>query len=200
MTAPLDFYFDFYSPYGYLASYRIDEIAAKHGRSVDWHAILLGPAFQAVGSKPLLEIPLIGAYSAHDFARSARLQKVPFVMPPTFPGATLAAARAFYWLKDQDPILAVDFAKNAYKAAFAEGRDLLQTETVLELVAGLGLDSKALQDALQSDALKNRLKQAVQDSLAKGIFGSPFVMVDGEPFWGNDRLDQVEQWLATGGW
>lgn len=200
MTTPIDFYFDFYSPYGYLASYRIDEIAAKHGRTVDWHAILLGPAFQAVGSKPLLDIPLIGDYSAHDFARSARLQKVPFTMPPTFPGATLAAARAFYWLKDQDPVLAVDFAKKAYQAAFAEGRDLLQTETVLELVAGLGLDSKALQEALQSDALKNRLKQVVQDSLAKGIFGSPFVIVDGEPFWGNDRLDQVEQWLATGGW
>lgn len=200
MAKTLDFYFDFYSPYGYLAHYKIDAIVERYGYQAHWHAILLGPAFKAVGSKPLLEIPMVGEYSAHDFARTARLEGVPFVMPATFPGATLAAGRAFYWLQDQDPELAKRFAKTAYKAAFAQGQDLLQVETIKRVASAEGIDVEALEAAIQTDAVKERFKTAVQDSLAKGVFGSPFVIVDGERFWGNDRLPQVEQWLARGGW
>lgn len=200
MAKILDFYFDFYSPYGYLAHYKIDALAERYGYQADWHAILLGPAFKAVGSKPLLEIPLVGEYTAHDFARTARLEAVPFVMPVTFPGATLAAGRAFYWLKDQDPELAKRFAKAAYQAAFAEGRDLLQLATIKAVANAVGVDAQALEAAIQTDAVKERFKTAVQSSLARGVFGSPFVMVEGESFWGNDRIPQVEQWLARGGW
>lgn len=200
MAKTLDFYFDFYSPYGYLAHYKIDEIAERYGYQARWHAILLGPAFKAVGSKPLLDIPMVGEYSAHDFARTARLEGVPFVMPATFPGATLAAGRAFYCLQDQDPELAKRFAKAAYKAAFAQGQDLLQLDTIKRIASAEGIDAEALEAALQTDAVKERFKTAVQDSLDKGVFGSPFVVVDGEQFWGNDRIPQVEQWLARGGW
>lgn len=200
MAKTLDFYFDFYSPYGYLAHYKIDEIAERYGYQAKWHAILLGPAFKAVGSKPLLDIPMVGEYSAHDFARTARLEGVPFVMPATFPGATLAAGRTFYWLQDQDPDLAKRFAKAAYKAAFAQGQDLLQLDTIKRIASAEGIDADALETAIQTDAVKERFKTAVQDSLDKGVFGSPFVIVEGEQFWGNDRIPQVEQWLARGGW
>ena len=200
MAKTLDFYFDFYSPYGYLAHYKIDEIAERYGYQAKWHAILLGPAFKAVGSKPLLDIPMVGEYSAHDFARTARLEGVPFVMPATFPGATLAAGRAFYWLQDQDPDLAKRFAKAAYKAAFAQGQDLLQLDTIKRIASAEGIDADALETAIQTDAVKERFKTAVQDSLDKGVFGSPFVIVEGEQFWGNDRIPQVEQWLTRGGW
>ncbi|SKA68313.1 2-hydroxychromene-2-carboxylate isomerase [Thiothrix eikelboomii] len=200
MTKTLDFYFDFYSPYGYLAHYKIDDIAERYGYQAQWHAILLGPAFKAVGSKPLLDIPMMGAYSAHDFARTARLDGVPFVMPATFPGATLAAGRAFYWLQDQDPALAKRFAKAVFKAAFAEGQDLLQVANIKAIASAEGIDAQALEAAIQTEAVKERFKTAVQASLAKGVFGSPFVMVEGEHFWGNDRIPQVEQWLARGGW
>lgn len=200
MSQLIDFYFDFYSPYGYFASYKIDEIAARHGRTVNWHPILLGPAFKAVGSKPLLEIPLIGEYSAHDFKRTARLEGVPFIMPPTFPGATLAAARAFYWANEIDSEKAKILAKAFYKAAFAEGRDLFDLKVVAEVTTQIGFNADEMLAAIQTDAIKNKLKQAVQDSLDKGVFGSPFIIIDGEKFWGNDRLTQVDQWLATGGW
>src|SRR5690606_28310302 len=85
MSAPIDFYFDFSSPYGYLASTRIDAIAARHGRSVDWHPILLGAVFKATGGAPLASIPLKGPYSERDMARSARLMEVPFRLPSRFP-------------------------------------------------------------------------------------------------------------------
>ncbi|MBI4741684.1 MAG: DsbA family protein, partial [Betaproteobacteria bacterium] len=72
MSEPLDFTFDFSSPYGYLASEKIDALAGKYGRKVRWHPILLGVVFKATGATPLTQAPLKGEYSLHDFSRSAR--------------------------------------------------------------------------------------------------------------------------------
>ena len=72
MTPPIDFYFDFSSPYGYLAAQKIEALAAKHGRAVDWHPVLLGVVFRQTGTAPLTDVPLKGDYSRRDFERSAR--------------------------------------------------------------------------------------------------------------------------------
>ena len=103
-------------------------------------------------------------------------------------------------MQNQDPALAKRFAKAAYKAAFVEGQDLLQLDTIKRVASAEGIDAPALETAIQTDEVKERFKTAVQASLAKGVFGSPFVIVEGEHFWGNDRMPQVEQWLADGGW
>jgi 2-hydroxychromene-2-carboxylate isomerase len=200
MPAPVEFYFEFYSPYGYLASLRIDEIAAKHGRETLWRPFMLGPAFAATGHQPLLSTPLMGAYSARDMARSARLQGVQFKMPEEFPKASLAQARAYYWLFDQQPEVAKALAKKLYQVTFGQGRDATQPELVAELASSLGIDSDALLDAIQQPEVKDRVKKETQAAMERGVFGSPFIFVDGEPFWGNDRLAQVDRWLETGGW
>ena len=70
--SPLQFFFDFSSPYGYLAAQKIDALAAQHGRTVDWRPMLLGVVFKQTGGAPLTEVPVKGPYSKHDFARSAR--------------------------------------------------------------------------------------------------------------------------------
>ena len=104
MAAPIDFYFDFSSPYGYLASQKIEALAAKHGRTVDWHPMLLGVVFKQTGTAPLTEIPLKGDYSRRDFARSARFHGIAgFRMPSSFPIATQAPARIVLWAKAQRP-------------------------------------------------------------------------------------------------
>ena len=72
MPQPLDFYFDFSSPYGYFASTRIDELAGRYGRDVEWHPILLGVVFKTTGSQPLPQVPMKGEYALHDFKRTAR--------------------------------------------------------------------------------------------------------------------------------
>lgn len=200
MSAPIDFFFDFSSPYGYFASTRIDAIAARHGREVIWRPFLLGAAFKTTGQAPLVQQPLRGPYHAHDFPRTARWLKVPFVMPESFPFASLAAARAFYWLADSDPALAKALARAVYLAAFGAGRSVTAAETVADVAAPLGIDRDELLAAVADPAVKDRLKRETDEALARGVFGSPFVFVDGEPFWGSDRLDQVEEWLATGGW
>ena len=93
MSEALEFYFDFSSPYGYLASEKIDALAACYGRKVRWRPILLGVVFRQTGAAPLTEVPLKGEYSLRDFARSARFMDIPYTQPASFPIATQQAAR-----------------------------------------------------------------------------------------------------------
>lgn len=200
MPAAIDFYFDFSSPYGYLAAERIDALAEKHGRKAAWRPILLGAVFPQTGSQPLLNIPLKGDYARRDMERSARLLGVPFRLPPSFPFMSVAACRAFYWLCDRDPARAVALAKALYRAAFAEGQPIDSAESVVAVATSLGEDGGKLAAALKDPAVKQRLREEVEAAISKGVFGSPLIVVDGEPFWGQDRLDHVDLWLQRGGW
>ena len=196
MAAPLQFYFDFISPYGYFASEKIEDLAAKHGRAVTWRPILLGAVFKITGGQPLPTIPMKGSYAAHDLARSARYFKIPFKLPSKFPVATTAPARAFYWIGDKDPALAKTLARALYRAYFAEDRDISNPEVTGNVAAKLGVDKAELMQALNDAAVKERLKIEVDAAIERGVFGSPYIVVDGEPFWGSDRLDQVNRWLT----
>ena len=199
MPQPIEFYFDFSSPYGYLASEKIDDLAARHNRKVRWRPILLGVIFKQTGGAPLTTLPLKGEYSLHDFRRSARFLDVPYTHPETFPLATQHAARAYYWLHDQDCETARAFAHGVFRALYRDGRNISDLDVVLELAARQGADRDTLLEALNGPALKERLKGECEAALAKGVFGSPYVIVDGEPFFGADRLPQIERWLASGG-
>jgi 2-hydroxychromene-2-carboxylate isomerase len=200
MARPIDFYFDFSSPYGYLAATKIDDIAARHGRTVTWRPILLGAVFKLTRGQPLPSVPLKGVYSRHDFARSARLLGVPYKAPSKFPIAGQTPSRAFYWVADQDAAAAKRLALALYRAFFVEDRDISEPAVTLEVAGTLGVDKARLAQALDDVAVKDRLRREVDAAMGQGVFGSPYIVVDGEPFWGADRLDQVEKWLATGGW
>lgn len=201
MADPVEFYFDFASPYGYLAATQIDTIAERYGRSVDWHPMLLGAVFKLTGGQPLPGIPLKGDYGKHDMLRFARYLDVPFRMPDPMPMNSIPAARAYYWRElDAGSGPAKVLAKAIYHAHFGEGRDLSGPQALCELAEAAGLDGKAMLEGMQSQPVKDRLRAVTDGAIAKGVFGSPFFIVDGEGFWGADRLDQVERWLASGGW
>ncbi len=200
MPDPIEFYFDFSSPYGYLAACQIDDLAGEFGRSVVWRPYLMGAAMKVTGRGPMVNDPLVGEYTRKDLQRSARYIGVPIFMPEPFPVATVAACRAYYWLLDQEEEKAKALAVALYRTFFAEGRNIGETEVVLDVAASLGIDREALASALQDPKVKEKLKVVTDDAIARGIFGSPFVIVDGEAFWGSDRLDQVRRWLETGGW
>ena len=199
MPDPIDFYFEFASPYGYLASQRIDRIGARHGREVRWHPMMLGAAFKQTGAQPLIQTPMKGEYMMRDLPRFARLLDVPFKAPPVMPANSLAASRACVWLED-DADLAKRLAKAIFAAHWGEGRDIGEPDQVAEMAEGIGIDRASLLEAIADPAIKQRLKARTEAALQRGVFGSPFVFIDGEPFWGADRLDQVEAWLVRGGW
>jgi 2-hydroxychromene-2-carboxylate isomerase len=198
MSNPIEFFFDFSSPYGYFASTQIEALASKHGREVAWRPFLMGAALKLMNQPPNVEIPLKGDYARHDFDRTARWFGVPFRTPEPFPVATVAACRAFYWIDAQDPKRAKEFAMALYKAYFVEGIDISDAENVVKVGAGAGLDAEALRAGIGEPAVKERLKAVTDEAVRRNVFGSPFIVVDGEPFWGTDRLPQVEKWLANG--
>lgn len=195
MASPIEFYFDFSSPYGYFAAEQIDTLAAGHGRDTVWRPILLGAVFKITGQQALITIPLKGHYAARDLARSARALGLPFRQPTRFPVATAAACRAFYGIADHDPVAAKTLALALYRAYFVEDRDISAAAVVTAVAAGLGHDPATIATAIEDPGLKQRLRLEVEAAVERGVFGSPYVIVDGEPFWGADRLGQVARWL-----
>lgn len=201
-AAPIEFHFDFSSPYAYIASELIDALAEKHGRGVHWQPVLLGAAFKLTGAAPLVQVPLKDAYALRDFTRSARFHCVPLRIPARFPVSTLHAARAFLWFTQQDEMGARQFAQAVFRAYFLDGREIDQIEVVLDLAQSFAqpfdVTRAALAEALQGTVLKNALRDIVDRALSSGVFGVPWFSVDGEPFWGVDRLPQLERWLEQG--
>lgn len=199
MANSIEFFFDFSSPYGYFASTQIEALATKYGREVLWRPFLMGAALKVMNAPPNVEYPLKGEYARHDFDRTARWFGVPFRTPTPFPVATVAACRAFYWTDAQDPKRAKEVAMALFKAYFVEGINIGEAENVVKVCADTGLDADALRAGIGEAAVKERLKATTDEAIKRNIFGSPFIIVDGEPFWGTDRLPQVEKWLANGG-
>jgi len=199
MRPPIDFFFDFSSPYSYIANEWIDALAARHGRTVRRQAILLGVTFQAAELKSPVAHPIKREYSLRDFARSARHEGLPFVLPEPFPIATQNAARVFWWLQDRHgDDAAAPWTRSAFRAYFVRGVALNDPAALAALAAESGLDAAAAEAAWNDPVWKNRLRQANEQAVAAGVFGAPFFIVDGEPFWGNDRKPQIERVLASG--
>jgi 2-hydroxychromene-2-carboxylate isomerase len=166
---------------------------------VRWHAILLGVTFQAAGLKGPVSYPIKREYSLRDFRRSARFEGVPYVQPEEFPIPTQNAARVFWWLNDrQGPAPATAWARAGLRAYFTRGLMLSQPEALKALAEASGLDAAQAEAAWADPVWKDRLKRANDEALAAGVFGAPFFVVDGEPFWGNDRKPQIERWLSHG--
>ena len=199
---PIDFYFDFLSSYGYFASLRIEALAARHGRDVRWHSMLLGVSvMKTMGLKPLLETPLKSDYVLRDTARYMRRHGLQLKRRLTDPFMDpRAAARGFYWVRRTRPGQEAAFARAAFDRYWREGHDLGAPVEVAALAPVIGVLPAEMLEGIESDAARTDLREAVAASLARGVFGSPFFIVDGEPFWGSDRLELLDQWLATGGW
>jgi len=194
----IEFYFDFSSPYGYLAAQKIDQIGERYGRRVNWHPIMLGAIFKHTGNMPNADIGLKGDYMRMDVPRLAKMMDVPFTWPEPFPVATLAAARAYYWLLDHDAARAVPFAKACYHHYFGRGADISDMQEVVLIAEELGVDGAALADAVTRDDVKQRVKDKTAEALDLGVFGSPYFLIDGEPFFGSDRIWQIERFLGKG--
>ncbi|MGB0683001.1 MAG: 2-hydroxychromene-2-carboxylate isomerase [Magnetovibrionaceae bacterium] len=193
---PVDFYFDFSSPYAYFASTRIDKVAERGGRKCRWKPILLGPVFKATGNALLITQPMKGEYSRMDWDRMARFMEIPYQFPAKFPINTMRAARLYYWLHDTDCSKARDFARAVFKAYFADGIDVSGIEATLDVAQSVGVDRAEAEAAILDEANKQRLKDEVDAAIERGVIGAPFFFVDGEGYWGSDRMWMIKKVLA----
>lgn len=196
MSEPIEFYFDFISPFGYLGSVEIERVAARHGRDVDWRPILLGvTVLKIMGMRPLPQIPLKGPWLERDLARLSSLFGVPLRHHGLKGINSLAAARAFLWIKARDPALAKRFAQAIFARLWTRGEDITPVDAVVAEASALGVDAVALRAALDTAETKAALNDSVARAVEKGVFGSPFFIADGEGFFGNDHLWMLEHWL-----
>lgn len=198
MSTPIDFFFDFSSPYSYIASTQIQALADKHGRGINWNPILLGVIFKSTNGAPLTDMGMKGEYSKRDFLRSATFCGVPYQHPDVFPQNVVNASRATLWLQWKFPVKANAWIHACFKAIFVDNRNLSDPSVLAELAQELDIPPAQLAEGIQDASIKDGLKARNDLALARGVFGAPFFFVDGEPFWGNDRLPQIDRWLGSG--
>jgi 2-hydroxychromene-2-carboxylate isomerase len=194
----LDFYFDFASGYSYFAARRIEWLAAAHGATVRWHPVLLPALTQVTGVLPSPVVPLKWRYVTRDMARTAQEEAIPFNPSAAFPQMLIAPGRAMLWIRAaHGEQAALAFARTCFQAYYADGVDIADKAVLLGIAEGQGIDGTAFLAGIEDPAIKQQFKQGSEDALAQGVFGVPFVLADGEPFWGYDRFGQLERWLAA---
>lgn len=198
MSAPIEFYFDFASPYGYLASESVDAVGERHGRGVVWHAIVLDANYQSQDRMRIPASALRSDYVKRDTERLAAYLGLPYKTPSRHALHTELAARIFQWLVDRNPTQAKSFAHAVFRAYFVDDQNIAEADVVAGLAEGAGLARDDFAAAAADPASKARFKAEIDMAEARGVFGSPFFIVEGERFWGNDRLPQLERWLASG--
>jgi 2-hydroxychromene-2-carboxylate isomerase len=200
MKTIIEFWFDFSSPYSYIAAEQIEALSAKHDAIIDWQPMLLGAIFKASGSAPLTHryAPL-AEYAKHDFLRSARYCNVPYNPPDPFPVMSQNTARAALWIKANQPEKMAAFCRAGMRGLFVHNAVINDRAWIENTANSCGANGVAAAAACNDPAIKDALKQQCDTALAKGIFGGPWMIVKGEAFWGNDRLPQLDAWLAKGG-
>jgi 2-hydroxychromene-2-carboxylate isomerase len=187
----LEFFYDFVSPYSYLASTRVEEVARRAGGTVRFRPFLLGGVFKATGNRAPIEIEAKGRHMWRDLERWASRLGVPFARPAVFPAASILALRCALAAEEQGKL--VPFTHAAFRAYWGEGGDLSSPDLVARAASSVGLDGAALVAA--APRFKEALARSTQEAVDRGAFGAPTFFVAGELFVGNDRLDFVEEAL-----
>ncbi len=190
----LEFWFEFASSYSYPVAHRIEQQADAAGVALRWRPFLLGPIFAAQGwnDSPFNLYPAKGRYMWRDLERLCARQGLPLVRPSAFPRNGLLAARVA--LLGAEESWAAEFVRRVYSANFAGDREISDPAVLEGVLRELGLPAAEVLARAQSAANKQALRVQTERSASLGIFGAPSFVVDGELFWGGDRLDDALAW------
>jgi 2-hydroxychromene-2-carboxylate isomerase len=192
--APLIFYFDFVSPYSYLAWTQIGALGQRCGRDVEPVAVLFAGLLEAHGHKGPAEIPAKRRYLFRDLARKAHRLGVAFSWPPAHPFNPLVALRVASL--PEEPARREALIDTLFRAAWTRRQAIDSAERVAEVLSAAGHDGAGLVAAAQTPACKQRLRAATDAAIARGVFGVPTVSDGDELFWGTDALPDLEAHLG----
>lgn len=193
--ARLEYFFDYVSPFAYLADTQLPALIERTGADLVYRPFFLGGVMQATGNKPPITVPNKGGYMMSDLARWTRRYGVEMGSNSHFPVNTLQAMRVAVAALDDARF--PDLHRAFFRATWVDGRNLGDAATLAEVIDAAGLDGASLVAKAAEQGSKDSLRRNTEEAVERGAFGAPTFFVGNEMFWGNDRLDFVEEALAT---
>lgn len=195
MRKTVEFYFDLGSPATYLAYTQLPKLCAETDSELIYIPMLLGGVFKATGNASPAMIPAKGRYMFQDLDRYAKRYGVPLTFNPHFPINTLMLMRAVTGIQLRQPERFHAFIGCLFNALWVEGRPLDEPATVAALLSEHGFDSAEVLALTNDETVKAALKENTETAVKRGVFGAPSMFIGNQMFFGQDRLDFVEQAL-----
>jgi 2-hydroxychromene-2-carboxylate isomerase len=193
MSRTLEFYYDYGSPYSYLADTQVEALAERAGATLVRKPMLLGGVFKATGNASPMTVAQKSKWSSSDMPMWARHYGVAFAPNPHFPVNTLVLMRGATAAQLDGSF--ERYHPAIYKAMWVDGRNLNDIAVVAAVLAEAGLDARKFGNRVQDQDVKDRLKAITDEAVARGVFGAPTSFVGERMFFGNDRLAFVEMAL-----
>lgn len=197
MTRTLDFYFDFPSPYAYLAHTQLPAIAARHGAKIVYHPFRILELMKIVGNRPTtIECKAKGKYASADLQRWVERYQVDFSRNPSSKSVDFAQL-------DRGALVAIGDGRGAeyvtavYAAMWGKPEDLSQHSVFVDVLNRVGFDGRRLLERANADAVAAQLEAETNAAAERGVFGAPTIFVGDQMFFGNDRLDFVVDALSS---
>lgn len=193
----LTFWFDVHSPWAYLASFRVGDVARKHGLPLRWRPLHLPRLLDEIGGvKPLEATPARVAWFRQDILDHAELLGVPLRYHPQYPLRNSRALRACILADEQG--MAEAFVRRVLAGYWAEAADITDLDQLARWGAEAGLDPQAVKDAAVSEDYKQKLDDNTAEAMARGVFGVPTLDTGSKLYFGNDRLDLLDIHISRG--
>lgn len=198
MAEPIRFYFDLLSSYSYFAVERLPALAARHGREIDWRIVSLPHVLKANGTTPPPQQPRKLAHNQQDVVRLSAMLGIAYRPDRPWPLDVSLARLVFYHLKRDRPEHAPSFATAMMRALFAQGETVATVAEIARAAASLGITEAEIEKATGDAAAKADLHAMLDAALADGVVGAPFAVVEGQMFWGQDRvIEHLDWWLTA---
>jgi 2-hydroxychromene-2-carboxylate isomerase len=195
MSKTVEFFFDVGSPASCIAWNRIAGIAQAAGARLEYKPMLLGGVFQATGNQSPMNVPAKSRYMKDDLARFAQRHGVAYAHNPHFPINTLTLMRGATGLQMRDEARMVPYVDAVSRAIWVDGKNMNDPAVVAGVLRDAGFDPQELLALAADPEVKERLKALTQEAVERGVFGAPTFFVGGQMYWGQDRLDFVEEAL-----
>ena len=195
MSKTVEFYFDLGSPATYLAYTQLPDICAETGSELIYIPMLLGGVFKATGNASPAMIPAKGRYMFQDLDRFAKRYGVQLRFNPHFPINTLILMRAVTGMQMRQPQRFAEFVDCLFRALWVEGRNLNDPQAIAAVLTENGFDPQEIMALTNDESVKAALKENTEAAIKRGVFGAPSMFIGDQLFFGQDRLDFLEEAL-----
>ena len=196
--AKVEFFYDYSSPWTYLAFTKMTGICQKYGATLEWRPILVGGIFNTVNPSVYefreRGVPAKAKYAAKDLQDWARFYGLTIKSPTVFPVNSVKSLRGAL-VALEHPQTFVPYSSRIFAAYWGEDQDISKDEVLRPIVMQVGLDPQEYFDKINRQEYKDRVRQNTDEVMARGGFGTPTIFVNGAMFFGNDRLVLVEEEL-----